>query len=65
MALQCKIEEPTRSLVDLSYQSSDKDVGVDSTTSTGDVAGLNSEDDDISNTGRLAHNPGVSATIWT
>ena len=47
MALQYNCDHYPRSLVDLSYQSSEEDMDVDSTTSTQDVLDFVSDDDDI------------------
>ena len=47
MTLQFDCELYPRSLVDLSYQSSDEDLDVDSITSTKDVLNSVSDDDDV------------------
>ena len=47
MALQFNCELHPRSLVDLSYQSSDEYMDVDSITSTKDILGVENDDDDI------------------
>ena len=47
MALQFNSEFQTRSLVNLSYQSSDEDMDIDSINSTKDVQDIVSEEDDI------------------
>ena len=47
MALQFNCEPYPRSLVDLSYQSSEEDMDIDSITSTQDVLNSDSDDDDI------------------
>ena len=47
MALQFDCDPSPRPLVDLSYQSSEEDMDVDSITSTHDVLDSVSDDDDI------------------
>ena len=47
MALQFDCELRPRSLVDLSYQSSDEDMDIDSITSTDDAKDVVSDDDEI------------------
>ena len=47
MALQFNCELRPRSLVDLSYQSSDEDMDIDSMTSTDDTKDVVSDDDEI------------------
>ena len=47
MSLQFEVEEQTRSLVSLSYASSEEDMEVDSVMSVHDLMDRETEDDDI------------------
>ena len=59
MSLQFSIDDTTRPLVSLSYQSSDEDMEVDSIYSIQDVTTRDSDDDDIQVIARHSENSGI------